>query len=276
MIRRKAFTLIELLVVIAIIAILAAILFPVFAQAKRAAKDTTALNNAKQLALGGTMYAADNDDATVPDSQPVWPYASWSLLIWPYTKNADIIWDPARQKPVSKTPIPPDPSTWTRAFDSIGWSNLAHLAINQSGYASRNWDGGRHTLTSIQYPAERIAWAYGELQWQGDPLWSHVFDGHRFVCSALSQTPGWWEDDWSNMIARAAVRYHTDGIIASYADGHAKKTAYKRLVTNTPSFGQARACQDSIFYGPDGQLGTADDPDNVVTRAGGRWWDPSY
>src|ERR1700752_1513734 len=62
MTNRKAFTLIELLVVIAIIAILAAILFPVFAQAKAAAKKTQALSNSKQVLLGFKMYIADYDD----------------------------------------------------------------------------------------------------------------------------------------------------------------------------------------------------------------------
>ena len=59
---RSAFTLIELLVVIAIIAILAAILFPVFAQAKAAAKKTADLSNIKQLATAVTLYANDNED----------------------------------------------------------------------------------------------------------------------------------------------------------------------------------------------------------------------
>ncbi|MFZ4509275.1 MAG: prepilin-type N-terminal cleavage/methylation domain-containing protein, partial [Fimbriimonas sp.] len=59
---RKAFTLIELLVVIAIIAILAAILFPVFAQAKMAAKKTADLSGVKQLSLGVAMYGNDYDD----------------------------------------------------------------------------------------------------------------------------------------------------------------------------------------------------------------------
>ncbi|HEY3782283.1 MAG TPA: prepilin-type N-terminal cleavage/methylation domain-containing protein [Fimbriimonadaceae bacterium] len=63
---RSGFTLIELLVVIAIIAILAAILFPVFAQAKAAAKKTAALSNVKQITLGAIMYANDYDDNTVP------------------------------------------------------------------------------------------------------------------------------------------------------------------------------------------------------------------
>jgi prepilin-type N-terminal cleavage/methylation domain-containing protein/prepilin-type processing-associated H-X9-DG protein len=59
---RKAFTLIELLVVIAIIAILAAILFPVFAQAKLSAKKSSDLSNLKQLGLASYMYLSDNDD----------------------------------------------------------------------------------------------------------------------------------------------------------------------------------------------------------------------
>jgi prepilin-type N-terminal cleavage/methylation domain-containing protein len=59
---KRAFTLIELLVVIAIIAILAAILFPVFAQAKEAAKKTTALSNVKQMGTGFAIYLGDSDD----------------------------------------------------------------------------------------------------------------------------------------------------------------------------------------------------------------------
>src|SRR5437870_2666958 len=66
---RKAFTLIELLVVIAIIAILAAILFPVFAQAREKARQTTCLSNLKQLGLGFRMYLTDYDDR-LPGSAP--------------------------------------------------------------------------------------------------------------------------------------------------------------------------------------------------------------
>ncbi len=68
---RRAFTLIELLVVIAIIAILAAILFPVFAQAKRAAKDSVTISNLKQLGLGYSLYEGDNDDTIPPATHSV-------------------------------------------------------------------------------------------------------------------------------------------------------------------------------------------------------------
>lgn len=96
MANRKAFTLIELLVVIAIIAILAAILFPVFAQAKEAAKKTQWLSNQKQVGLGIVMYANDYDD-TMPLSNsggigiPGWgfgrPDTIWVENVQPYVKN---------------------------------------------------------------------------------------------------------------------------------------------------------------------------------------------
>ena len=126
-----AFTLIELLVVIAIIAILAAILFPVFAQAKMAAKKTAALSNIKQIALATTMYANDYDD-TLPqqESDPVsgfpwWTAGSedpcgtdndpvtggcqlgfmdpqahdnWGIEIYPYVKSKDLYRDAAQNE----------------------------------------------------------------------------------------------------------------------------------------------------------------------------------
>ncbi len=90
---RKGFTLIELLVVIAIIAILAAILFPVFAQAKVAAKKTSDLSNVKQSVLSVLIYANDSDDLA--------PHYNWPetyifvTRLLPYTKNKDIFRSPS-------------------------------------------------------------------------------------------------------------------------------------------------------------------------------------
>jgi len=78
----RAFTLIELLVVIAIIAILAAILFPVFAQAKEAAKKTAGLSNTKQLNLGVLQYANDNDDMYPRNDYLMPNRQNWAPLTW--------------------------------------------------------------------------------------------------------------------------------------------------------------------------------------------------
>lgn len=125
-IRNRAFTLIELLVVIAIIAILAAILFPVFAQAKVAAKKTASLSNVKQLSLANTIYATDYDDVFPDQSRdaegfPWWTAGSeepcgtaatggcalgfmdpaahqnWGRLLHPYTKNLELYKSTARK-----------------------------------------------------------------------------------------------------------------------------------------------------------------------------------
>src|SRR5665213_1145935 len=92
-----AFTLIELLVVIAIIAILAAILFPVFARAKAAAKDTVDLSNANQIGLAYKLYNIDSDDtmpifyaynSSPPAGHP--GHKGTELLLLPYTKNQGV------------------------------------------------------------------------------------------------------------------------------------------------------------------------------------------
>lgn len=118
--KRKAFTLIELLVVIAIIAILAAILFPVFAQAKLSAKKAASLSNIKQVTLAGIMYEGDYDDNFALGAQDPWngacgipafsgsifcwsnyaaPTLNWPFLLQPYIKSMQMMVDPATGDP---------------------------------------------------------------------------------------------------------------------------------------------------------------------------------
>src|SRR5687768_3598444 len=92
----RGFTLIELLVVIAIIAILAAILFPVFARARENARRTSCLSNVKQMGLGVMMYVQDYDETysrnsqytTDPGSTAALKY--WDSLLEPYTKSTQV------------------------------------------------------------------------------------------------------------------------------------------------------------------------------------------
>lgn len=122
---RKAFTLIELLVVIAIIAILAAILFPVFAQAKLAAKQTQSLSNMRQLSLSVLIYAGDYDDYFVPASNR--PPTGGDPIIWtealaPYVKNTQIFITPDSNGGFA--------SNWaTRRHQSVGYSDATGVNI---------------------------------------------------------------------------------------------------------------------------------------------------
>jgi prepilin-type N-terminal cleavage/methylation domain-containing protein len=134
--RRSGFTLIELLVVIAIIAILAAILFPVFAQAKFAAKKTVALSNCKQLALGLQMYSPDYDDhypVRYLDGQSD-TYSPrrliWKDAVYPYIKNG------GRHENVDRTQQVAD--------FSQGDGGVFQDPLNQASWSSRDmgdWGG---------------------------------------------------------------------------------------------------------------------------------------
>jgi prepilin-type N-terminal cleavage/methylation domain-containing protein/prepilin-type processing-associated H-X9-DG protein len=92
---KRGFTLIELLVVIAIIAILAAILFPVFAQARESARKATCLSNLKQIALGALMYAQDYDE-TFPTSYSGGFVGEPTYYCQPYMKSFSLLFCPSR------------------------------------------------------------------------------------------------------------------------------------------------------------------------------------
>lgn len=133
--RTKGFTLIELLVVIAIIAILAAILFPVFAQAKVAAKKSASVSNAKQIGLAHFMYMNDYDDTYVSSWARGFP-GDANFWVQPYMKNLQILFEPNK---------------------TVSTSSLATVCQNDSYLGSYEmWAGGRDNPTG-----ETNVWGWG-------------------------------------------------------------------------------------------------------------------
>ncbi|BDI28586.1 hypothetical protein CCAX7_006370 [Capsulimonas corticalis] len=168
---KRGFTLIELLVVIAIIAILAAILFPVFAQAREKARQISCASNEKQLALGILQYVQDYDE-NYPfgnESGHVWsttPACKWDLNIAPYLKSLQVFYCPDDSMTGNAYP------DWQGLGMSYGvnglitphWGSPTTVSVaGPMGYANENWGGNSQTpgggglsLAAVSQPAASI------------------------------------------------------------------------------------------------------------------------
>jgi len=202
---RRGFTLIELLVVIAIIAILAAILFPVFARAREKARQSTCINNVKQLQLAILMYIGDYDD-TFPlahnDDSGSTALLRWFHLIAPYVKNEQCwicpSWRSYRHR--------------TDRLQTYGWN----VATNGMGYYNltvRTWTGKRLKLSEIPYPAETIN--IGEETVSDDPDIAGGWRGY-LAAGTLSRLP----------------TTHNEGGNYGFIDGHAKWLLPDTVIAN--------------------------------------------
>ncbi len=201
---RKGFTLIELLVVIAIIAILAAILFPVFARAREKARQTSCLSNMKQLVIGAHMYVTDYDDnlfghlagtrsPQTPD-EPAWPwdppYYNWPQQLYPYVKNEQLFTCPS---------VP----TYTFTYDP-------NQRDSYFGYGMNYWVTYFYyylNMANFDRPAETI--------WFTDCKYYVVYPTYYLARYPTHYAYG------KDGFARLDIR-HNDGANVGFLDGHAK------------------------------------------------------
>jgi prepilin-type N-terminal cleavage/methylation domain-containing protein/prepilin-type processing-associated H-X9-DG protein len=166
--RHRGFTLIELLVVIAIIAILAAILFPVFAQAREKARQTSCLSNNKQIALSVLMYVQDYDEMFPisrwwPEYDPATPGKDkgWAASVQPYIKNLGVFKCPSDGQGLAPAP---DSSGWCGVYLSYvgnayhaGWNGTSAFALGPIGYIGASWmDPSAVGLAKMNRPADTI------------------------------------------------------------------------------------------------------------------------
>ncbi|MDX1934421.1 MAG: DUF1559 domain-containing protein [Capsulimonadales bacterium] len=186
--RRAAFTLIELLVVIAIIAILAAILFPVFAQAREKARQTSCLSNNKQYALATLMYLQDYDE-TFPMSAYLNQVcvATFYQVVEPYVKNQQVTRCPSEDSAIRIADLVGFPCAGTPPFTSY----VVNHALFVNGFVPGI---SATTLGAVNRSAETIM----------------IYDGNATFGAAPGQ-----------QIQLVQAR-HTGTFSASFVDGHVK------------------------------------------------------
>ncbi|MBX3117919.1 MAG: prepilin-type N-terminal cleavage/methylation domain-containing protein [Fimbriimonadaceae bacterium] len=259
---KRAFTLIELLVVIAIIAILAAILFPVFAQAKAAAKKTSAISNSKQMGTSSIMYGVDYDDyyaiAFYRDSAPFYSVvpptddANIHYLNYPYNKNATLFtdtMDPAGENeretygiPVLASSVPYQYQAMQKVFN-LGFK--CDFGVNTQFIHPQGWDGSatHHVPISqtMVYNISKTIYSISSI-WDRRSSGTPVGGGNYEVDApciydtnfndlrpGMSDWPGyWWFGGWNPSSPLAWNVYggvwpwHGDKVIITYTDSSTK------------------------------------------------------
>jgi len=245
--KRRAFTLIELLVVIAIIAILAAILFPVFAQAKLAAKKTASLSNIKQITLASQMYSNDYDDV-VPLAYETNTYTTWSMGVQPYVKNWDLFFSPLGGPRLTSALNQPGNLTATnwQYFVQYGYNasymnrapdcNAGDFQVNGSAF------GTPVSMTSAANPSDTVEFAETGQDAPDDNVGTLVVYGPGMKLANDVCTYGDWGPTtnlfygYSGNTAATALgffRPRENGGVIGFLDGHAKLKKNGELAAGT-------------------------------------------
>lgn len=262
---KRAFTLIELLVVIAIIAILAAILFPVFAQAREAAKKTQCLSNAKQIGLATMMYVNDNEDC-----YPAWAakqppinggntnFTAPDAQIMPYVKNNHIFTCPIDNTPrMSPNSVLFQDGKYRtmaikRSYQYTGNINTVerngfdrNTGVNEwVGVTPGDWIYRGGNGSELDEPASTIPWLEVWPITQNDPyvggIWGSGFidcdvyklAGRKYPSTspADSLPPGCTS---TNLLsAKVTIGHMRTQTVTIFSDGHAKALLWGELRKN--------------------------------------------
>ena len=232
---QRAFTLIELLVVIAIIAILAAILFPVFARARENGRRAACQSNLKQIGLGLLQYSQDYDEIVVPDWFVTNPNTGLSTQA-ASTPNARYKWEDAIYPYTKSEQIFVCPSATGKAANP--WNYYGKLAAG-----TESTDFGSYTIMHGYGPPETQAEVAACAGGQCTPAVSHPLSNDlvSLARAAVPSTTAWVLDgdglfycqvSSKNTLGNAVDR-HLDTVGVLFMDGHVK--SMKLSVLNTPN-----------------------------------------